>query len=126
MQYFGCYSSLVSDYKPHAAMSDSSPLQRNTPAEISQLLAQRLRGLRLLLGWKQQTLAQRSGVSVATIRRIEQTGHSSVENLLKLCHALGRLDDFEQLLQPPPAQSLDPLEARQSLGEHSGRQRGNR
>jgi len=102
------------------------PLQRNTPADISQLLAQRLRRQRLLLGWKQHTLAQHSGVSVATIRRIEQTGHSSVENLLKLCHALGRLDDFEQLLLPPPAQTLDQLEAQQRSAKHPGRQRGNK
>jgi len=107
-------------------MSPSSPLQRNTPAEISQLLAQRLRSQRLLLGWKQDTLAQRSGVSAATIRRIEQTGHSSVQNLLKLCHALGRLDDFEQLLLPPPAQTLDELEAQQQSARLPGRQRGNK
>jgi len=89
-------------------------LQLNTPEDISRLLAERLRGLRLSLSWKQETLAERSGVSVATIRRVERNGHSSVENLLKLCHALGRLDDFEQLLRSPPAQSLDELEAREA------------
>ena len=90
------------------------PLQLNTPDDISRLLAERLRGLRLSLGWTQEALAERSGVSISTIRRVERSGRGSVENLLKLCHALGRLDDFEALLSPPPAQSLDELETREA------------
>ena len=104
-------------------MTTKPPLQLNTPEEIGRLLAGRLRGLRLSLGWKQKTLAERSGVSIATIRRFEHTGRSSLPNLLKLCHALGRLDDFEQLLLPPPAQSLDELEAREA---RPARRRGRR
>lgn len=79
---------------------------------IRLLLAQRLRQLRLLAGWKQSTLAERSGVSLPTLRRYERTGNTSLEHFLKLCAALGRLDEFSVLLAPPAAQSLDELEAR--------------
>jgi transcriptional regulator with XRE-family HTH domain len=87
-------------------------LQLQTPDEMARQLAERVRDERLRLSWKQETLARRSGVSLPTIRRYERTGRTSVENLLKLCHALGRLDEFAALLKPPPAETLAELEAR--------------
>ena len=99
------------------------PFQLHNPDEIARELAQRLRSERLRRGWKQETLAERSGVSLPTIRRYERTSRTSVENLLKLCHALGRLDEFDNLLKPPPASSLAELEAR-SVSTTPERQRG--
>ena len=92
-------------------MSDT-PLQLHTPEEIGQQLARRLRELRLLTGWKQTTLAARSGVTLASLKRFERTGKISLESLLRICHALGRLDEFGQILQPPAARSLAELESR--------------
>ncbi len=93
----------------------SSPaIQLNTPTEIGLLLADRVRAARLTLGWKQATLAERSGVTLASLRRFERTGKVSLESLLRLCHALGRIDEFEQLLRPPAVRSLDELEERTS------------
>lgn len=89
-----------------------APLQLHSPQEMAAQLARRLRDERLRRGWKQATLAERSGVSLPTIRRYERTFRTSVENLLRLCHALGRLDEFDGLLRPPPAASLAELEAR--------------
>jgi len=89
-------------------------LELHIPEEIARQLAQRVRAERLRRGWKQSTLAQRSGVSLPTIRRYERTGRTSVENLLRFCHTLGRLDEFADLLKPPPASSLAELEARAS------------
>ncbi len=89
-----------------------APIQLHNPDEIAGLLAERVRAERLRREWKQETLAERSGVSLPTIRRYERTGRTSLENLLKLCHALGRLDEFADLLMPPPASSLDELAAR--------------
>lgn len=90
----------------------NKPLQLSSPDEISQLLGERIRELRLHAGWKRATLAQRSGVSVPTISRFERTGRTSLETLLRLCHALGRLDDFADMLQAPAASSIAELEAR--------------
>lgn len=89
-----------------------APIQLHNPDEIARLLAERIRAERLRREWKQETLAERSGVSLPTIRRYERTGRTSVENMLKLCHALGRLDEFADLLTPPPASSIDELAAR--------------
>lgn len=89
-----------------------APIQLHSPDEIAGLLAERVRAERLRREWKQETLAERSGVSLPTIRRYERTGRTSLENMLKLCHALGRLDEFADLLKPPPASSIDELAAR--------------
>lgn len=95
-------------------MREDSTLERlslRTPEQVSRSLAVRLRALRLARGWKQSTLAERSGVSLASLRRFETTGKVSLESLLKLAFALHRLDDFDALLQPPPASSIAELEA---------------
>lgn len=99
-----------------------APVQLHNPNDIVHLLADRVRAERLRRQWKQETLAERSGVSLPTIRRYERTGRTSTENLLKLCHALGRLDEFAELLKPPPASSIAELEQRSSTS--AGRKRG--
>jgi len=85
--------------------------QLNTPEDVAALLAQRVRAERLRRQWKQATLAERSGVSLPTVRRYEKTGNTSLQNLLRLCHALGRLDEFADLIKPPPASSVAELES---------------
>lgn len=82
-----------------------------TPEQVSSALAARVKELRLARGWRQATLAERSGVSLASLRRFEETGKVSLQNLLDLAFALNRLDDFETLLQSPLASSLAELEA---------------
>jgi transcriptional regulator with XRE-family HTH domain len=81
-----------------------------TPEQVSKKLAARTKALRLDKGWKQITLAERSGVSLASLRRFEESGKTSLQHLLDLAFALNRLDDFEVLLQPPRASSLAELE----------------
>ncbi|MEN8150676.1 MAG: helix-turn-helix transcriptional regulator [Planctomycetota bacterium] len=87
-------------------------LQLLTPDDVERRLADRIRDERLRRNWKQSTLAERSGVSVPTIRRYEKTGRTTLRNLLLLLEALGRLDEFGNLLRPPPAASIEELEAR--------------
>lgn len=82
-----------------------------TPEQVSRTLADRVRALRLARGWKQSTLASRSGVSLASLRRFEESGRISFQSLLDLAFALNRLDDFDDLLKPPPASSIAELEA---------------
>ena len=101
----------------------NSPIQLHSPEEMADQLARRLRDERLRRDWKQSTLAERSGVSLPTIRRYERTGRTSLENFLRLCHALGRLDEFDGLLEPPAASSLAELEAR-SVSPTPRRKRG--
>lgn len=97
--------------------------QLHSPEEVARLLADRLREERLRQRWKQETLARRAGVSLPTVRRYERTGRTSVENLFRLCHALGRLDEFAEILKPPAAESIAELETQYRAPK---RKRGNR
>ena len=92
----------------------AEPLQLNTPGETQRKLAERVRRIRLELGWKQSTLAGRAGVTLASLRRFERTGEASLKLLLRVCHALGRLDEFDAIGRPAPAMSLAELESRAS------------
>ena len=85
-----------------------------TPEQVSRTLAARVKELRLAKGWRQVTLAERSGVTLASLRRFEESGRVSLRNLLKLAFALNRLDDFDALFQAPRASSVAELEAREA------------
>ena len=66
-----------------------------TPAEISEELAERLRLLRKDAKYTQAELAERSGVSLGSLKRFENTGKISLEALLKLAKVLHREEDFD-------------------------------
>lgn len=70
-----------------------------TPSEVGKKLAQRLRILRKQLKMSQEELAERSGVSLGSLKRFESTGKISLDSFLKLAHLIGRLDEFDNLLQ---------------------------
>ena len=85
-----------------------------TPERVRADLARRMRELRLARGWRQLTLAERSGVSLGSLRRFEASGQVSLQNLLKLAFALGRLDDFSGLFEAPVSSTMAELEAMQT------------
>jgi transcriptional regulator with XRE-family HTH domain len=70
-----------------------------TPIEVSLELAARLKKIRRQVKLSQADLAERSGVSLGSLKRFENSGKISLESLLKLAHLLGKLKDFENLLQ---------------------------
>ena len=96
-------------------------LSLQTPGETARTLADRAKALRLDLAWTRDTLARRAGVSPASLKRFEATGAASLDLLLKVAFALGRLEEFRALLQPPEAATLAELKARQ---RRPARQRG--
>jgi transcriptional regulator with XRE-family HTH domain len=102
---------------------DALQLQLRTPGEMQRQLAERLRATRVFAGFKQSTLATRAGVSLGSLRPFEQRGEISLKHLLRICHALGRLDELEGLFLPPPAATLAELESRL---EQPKRRRGSR
>ena len=73
-------------------------------------MAKRFKALRLRRGWKQETLADRSGVSLGSLKRFESLGEVSLARLLRLAHALGCLDELNSLASPPPVGSMAELE----------------
>jgi transcriptional regulator with XRE-family HTH domain len=68
-----------------------------TPKEMQNLLAKKFRNLRLISNLTQLSLSEKSGVSYGSLKKFEHTGEISLESLLKLALALGRLDDFNQI-----------------------------
>jgi len=68
-----------------------------TPSEVSKDLAQRHKLLRKKLRLSQKEMAERSGVSLGSLKRFENTGKISLDALLKLAHLVGRLKDFDTI-----------------------------
>ena len=84
--------------------------------EIATLFKKR----RLLLDITREGLAKRSGVSLGSLKRFEQTGEISLKSLLKLALVVERLDDFDQLFKEREnISSIDEL-----LAKKNERQRG--
>jgi len=84
------------------------PLQ--TPEEAGHVLGERARTLRLGEDWTRTTLASRAGVTVASLKRFERTGKASLDLVLRVAHALGRLDEFSALLDTRQATTMAELE----------------
>ncbi len=91
------------------------------PAEMGKMLAERLRALRVQKGWTRETLAKRSGVTAASLKRFENEGKASWELILKVAHALSRLDELNKLFRSSAPRSLAELEQRAAK---PARQRG--
>ncbi|MEI7900528.1 MAG: helix-turn-helix domain-containing protein [bacterium] len=87
-------------------------LEQLLPEEVAVRLGAQAKALRLSAGWKRATLSQRAGISEASLKRFEQTGQASLGLVLRVALSLGRLPEFESLLAPPPARSMDELERR--------------
>jgi transcriptional regulator with XRE-family HTH domain len=98
------------------------PLELKSPREIAEMLARRVKALRLERGWTQQEIADRTGISLATYRRFERSGRVSLDRLLKLAIILDALGGFENLFARPPVRSLSELEDE----DHPRRKRGKR
>ena len=60
-----------------------------TPSDVAQNLAKRLRNVRKRKKITQKELALRSNVSYASLRKFEETGQISLNSLIKLCMELG-------------------------------------
>lgn len=69
-----------------------------TPTEVRKELANRFRILRKKSKISQKQMAERSGVSLGSLKRFEDTGKISLESLLKLMHFLGRLNEINRIL----------------------------
>lgn len=71
-------------------------------------IAQRAKDRRLALNLSRKTLAERSGVTEASLKRFELTGDISMDSLLRLALAMECLSDFETLF--PGYQSFQSLD----------------
>lgn len=75
--------------------------------ETLRAIGERARQLRLLRKLRQDELAARAGVGVATVHRFEKMGTASFENVLRIATALQAEAGFDQLFELPAYSSLD-------------------
>jgi transcriptional regulator with XRE-family HTH domain len=78
-------------------MKDYSVIK--TPRSVLKNTAVKVRALRKQNKYSQLELADRSGVSLGSLKRFESTGQISLESFLKLLHILDRLEEFDAILQ---------------------------
>jgi DNA-binding XRE family transcriptional regulator len=68
--------------------------------ELSLVLAQRLKNLRVQKEIVQADMAQRMGVSRSTLNTLENTGKASVTSWIKLVQCLGQEAQLQPLFKP--------------------------
>ena len=66
----------------------------------------RFRNARRTAKISQMTMAERSGVSLGSIKRFERTGEISLASLIKLAMVLGYEEDFNDLFRRKNYQSI--------------------
>jgi transcriptional regulator with XRE-family HTH domain len=76
-----------------------------TPHEASLLIASAAKSKRLELNFSQSSLAERSGVSLGSIKIFEANGKISLQSLLKIALILDCMDEFLTLFQKKPMES---------------------
>ena len=70
------------------------------PQDVMEELRVKFKARRVSLGYTQQELSSRSGVSLGSLKRFESSGQISLESLLKLALVLECLGDFEKVCEP--------------------------
>jgi transcriptional regulator with XRE-family HTH domain len=78
-----------------------------SPSDLCREVADRARSARLAANLTQEGLAQRSGVSLGTLKRFERSGAASLEVVARIALALRMEGGFERMFEAPRFASLD-------------------
>ena len=76
-------------------------------SEINTDIAKRMAGIRRRRKISKKELAKRSGVSLGSLKRFEQTGDISLISLTKLAMALGLENELDGLFMDVPFDSIE-------------------
>lgn len=90
-------------------------LDRYNPHNVAKDIAARAKQLRLAANITQQQLAQKTGVSLGSIKRFETTGLISLQNLLRIAVTLNAVDDFTNLFTHTNYSSIDEVVKHQKV-----------
>jgi transcriptional regulator with XRE-family HTH domain len=71
-----------------------------TPKQAQRLIRDHLKTKRLNMDLTQEGLASRSGVSLSTLRKFEQSSEISFKSLMKIISILGDIDDLVEYFKP--------------------------
>ena len=92
-----------------------------SPQELTKLIASKARAKRLSLNLSQKNLANRSGVSLGSLKVFEQHGKISLGSLLKIAFVLDSLEEFISLFKEV---SIDKINSLDELLKNDLRKRG--
>lgn len=67
------------------------------PYDAKSELAKAAKNSRLKRGWKRDTLSEKTGIPVSTLKRYETTGEISLDQFLRLTFVLGDLDKLKSV-----------------------------
>jgi len=79
------------------------------PGLILKQLGERAKQMRLAQNLSRNSVCERSGIPLSTLKRFETTGLIGTEQLVALAIALGPIDDISYLFAPKPIISIDQL-----------------
>ena len=82
-------------------------INQKTPNEIAKNLADKIKKHRKKLKISQEILAQKSGVSLGSIKRFETKYEISLQSLIKITIVLDLDNDFENLFTQKTYTSID-------------------
>lgn len=84
-------------------------LLQKTPKEIDKLIANRIRTIRKRQKISQTELSEKSGVSLGSVKRFEQSGDISLVSLTKIAIALDISEELEYLFAQIQPQSIEEI-----------------
>lgn len=82
---------------------------QKTPREIDNLIAERIRNIRKRRKISQKKLSEKSGVSLGSVKRFEQSGEISFISLTKIAIALELDSELEHLFEEVPFLSIEEI-----------------
>lgn len=84
-------------------------LDVKTPNDIDRDIAGRIRKLRKRRKISQKELSERSGVSLGSVKRFEQSGEISLRSLTKIAMALRVDEELKNLFEDVPPVSIEEI-----------------
>lgn len=82
---------------------------KKTPKEINMLIAGRIRKIRRRRKISQKRLSEKSGVSLGSVKRFENSGEISLISLTKIAVALELDGELERLFEDAPYLSIEEI-----------------
>ena len=82
---------------------------QTTPKEINRGIAKRVRSIRKRRKISQELLSEKSGVSLGSVKRFEQSGEISLLSLTKIAIALQMEDEMKTLFAEVPFLSIEEI-----------------
>lgn len=78
-----------------------------TQEDVRKEMGERFKKIRLLKNWTRETLSEKSGVPISTIKKFETEGMLGLDSILALAETLGFLNDFNQIAQQAKEEHLE-------------------